>query len=102
MPRTPIRLPQDPKPSDYVEAGWTQMASARRYSGEIAAVNSEYAVCWCAVGAIVAANYQDDLAISEAFEAVRGVIEGGEITEWNDAPERTQKDVVETLRRVGL
>jgi len=102
MPRNEAKLPRDPKPSDYCALGWTQMASARRYSGEITAVNSEHACCWCAVGAIVAANYQDDLAISEAFEAVRAEIGGGDITDWNDAPERTQADVVETLRRVGL
>ena len=90
--------------AELVELGHTKGASARDASGGVVLANSPCAVCFCALGAMRAAtcglpteDEQDD-----AFFAARGVLLGyldrDTTVPWNDAPERTQADVVQALR----
>lgn len=86
--------------ANLVEKGWTQGASARTPDGHMTLPTEHDAVCWCAAGAI--------WAITEDFEertnaqiCFRRFI-GQPIAEWNDAPSRTQAEVVEALRSASL
>lgn len=68
------------------DGAWTQ--------GEYVGINGN---CWCALGAIKrVGNYVGD--INPASMQLLLVISGRFVHEWNDAPERTQREVVEALR----
>jgi hypothetical protein len=58
--------------------------------------------CWCVLGAIKrAGDFANDLnPAAEALRAALGVGYGG-IPDWNDAPERTQDEVVAKLREAA-
>jgi len=77
-----------------IEQGWTQKTYARSEDGDSVAYNSLDAVCWCPIGAIVAVNRSraGDRAIEILAEAVE--VTTSRLTEWNDAPDRTQDEVI--------
>lgn len=86
--------------ADLCERGWTQGALARDASGNECPPGSKDAVCWCLEGAIEAAAGRADRWV--AFDAF---IEHGYYGytedaphDWNDAEERTQAEVVASLR----
>lgn len=64
------------------------------------------AVCWCALGAVADVTGQDPWATWDAtpagaaMDAIKQVI-GGPVVQWNDAPERTQAEVVAALREAA-
>lgn len=77
-----------------VERGWTQEAYARNASGDdLEDVDGEFddtePVCWCMAGAMMKAGLED-----EADKFVLDAIGERYIPEWNDAPERTQAEVL--------
>ena len=77
-----------------IARGWTQGASARDVTGSVTRAWAEEAVCWCAMGAVACRD--DDWTTAEpAWAALRAAV-GGEtwVSEWNDAPGRTQADVL--------
>lgn len=85
---------------------WTQGAGARGASGEpvtaMGGADSDLAVCWCAWAAMWRANgsiYGPRLRSAERF--LRKVTGCDFIDDWNDAPERTQAEVVEALRKAA-
>lgn len=93
------------------ERGWTQGTAARYDDGSPAeCYRDNDAVCWCAIGAISRASYEtegearvlynaSELALIEwSVSAVSGY---NSITAWNDAPERTQAEVVAALREAA-
>ena len=90
----------------YLQRGWCQGAVARDVAGEEVPAGSPEAVAWCLTGALQRAygfyNLTDKLAESLAkVEArLRGV--GGSASEWNDAPDRTQGEVVALLWELNL
>lgn len=87
------------KPSDYLKRGHTKEAFARDKSGAMTGATNHDAVCWCLYGAmIVALRTSDNIATYEV--AVRRIIGTYSIGEWNDAPERTQAEVVALAERV--
>ena len=82
--------------------GWTQGACARTESGARVEWNSNRAARWCASGAIL--HCSPDTAamiltntLSRARCALVSVV-GESIAAWNDAPGRTQGEVVAALR----
>lgn len=77
------------------EGAWTQGTWARTANGsDDAAIGED--VCWCAYGAIRrASEFVNDLS-DECVEKVRQLV--GDVITWNDAPERTQAEVVAALR----
>lgn len=77
---------------------WTQnMLSATKRGYAIGAMEDN-AACWCAMGAIFReARGAGDLT-RPAYDALADVIGHGHIPSWNDAPERTQAEVVAALR----
>lgn len=78
--------------------GWTQGAFARDRDGRPVSTGAENAACFCAAGAIIRASTsisQEIRAIEEVFKPCR------RLTVWNDAPGRTQAEVVDKLREAA-
>lgn len=77
------------------EGAWTQGTSARAGAKAVKA-DDPSATCWCVVGAL------ERVGSGANYDTVRrflmGVLGVRAIVPWNDAPERTQAEVVATLR----
>lgn len=64
------------------------------------------AVCWCAIGAVAEVTGENPWETWEAspagaaMDAIKQVI-GGPVALWNDAPDRTQAEVVTALRQAA-
>lgn len=88
-----------------VATGWCQGADARDREGEEVDPWDERAASWSILGALVATLEQEaestgELPLHElaaALYAIADVIETHSLAAWNDAPERTQAEVVKTL-----
>lgn len=76
--------------------GWTQETYGKWDEG-----NESYS-CLCLFGALgETAGWLDDATVSvKALDAVRVVV-GDNPIEWNDAPGRTQAEVVQALRQAA-
>lgn len=85
--------------------GWTQRADARTADGETCKPLDPAAVAFCLGGAITAAQPEpvskDWPAEAAARSAVLPFFGGSSRIRWNDAPERTQAEVVAVLRRAA-
>lgn len=87
------------------EGAWTQGEFGRRADGSYTMLPSlREAVCFCAEGAIGrAAGIRDiaELGASEALIFMERFVSPGTpwaVSGWNDAPDRTQAEVVAALR----
>jgi hypothetical protein len=91
---------------ELILAGWCQGADARDRDGNAVDPWNEHAVQWSILGAIVrlleheAEEYGevplDELA--SALYAIADSIEVDSLADWNDAAQRTQTEVIETMR----
>jgi hypothetical protein len=85
-----------------IAKGWTQGHYARMASGYPCHENSQRAVSWCLVGAVCRAG---EIYLRQALDAVeylREIIGDPDlplIGNWNDAPGRTQEEVLALLDR---
>ncbi len=80
------------------EGGWTQGAFARTAAGRVIGPSCAPASCFCPVGAIIAAG--GGVPEREFFAAVCcGVEDLHALYAWNDAPDRTQAEVVAVAAR---
>jgi hypothetical protein len=95
------------KAAEIVQRGWCQGNLAVAADGRQAAAlsrpdMSRPAVAHCTVGAVYAAcdllTGRDDALLRAAFHALDVQIGVEETADWNDAPERTQSEVVSALR----
>jgi hypothetical protein len=85
------------------EGKWTQEAFARDVAGNKLTFGiSEDAACWCLLGAVERAS-NSAFAAFRITKFVRRAIGGDENDPdyWNDAPERTQAEVVAKLREAA-
>ena len=82
--------------ADLVEEGWTQDTFAEDEYGNGCDWSSEEAVVWCVSGAIRAAAGPGG-PYKLALAVLRQEI-GPRVAAWNDDPDRTQAEVVATLR----
>ena len=87
-----------------VASGWTQYALGRFSDGErFEYLNRSFSdcVCFCAIGAIHAeTKNRGELLYCKAVDMLEKAIAGErEIGEWNDAPDRTQAEVVAAFNR---
>lgn len=82
------------------EGAWTQGQAARDRHGNGVDYRSPDAVCFCALGACVrsVSPGYDDFAV-RCF--LRSMTPDGTIANWNDAPGRTQAEVVAKLREAS-
>jgi hypothetical protein len=84
------------------EGAWTQFVFARDKDGKRVGARHESATCWCASGAIIrAGGGPDTWSAVRAWAALLSVIGNLIIPNWNDAPERTQAEVVAKLREAA-
>jgi hypothetical protein len=81
-----------------VEKGWTQGAYARTKTGKECPDRSLHAKCWCASGAIWRVCAHDGIGFSEAHKQLSAAI-NKPIPYWNDAPGRTQAEVLAAFDR---
>jgi hypothetical protein len=79
---------------------WTQGEGARDQSGSVVGSKEPVAVCWCSIGAIHRGDdgggfcgYDARLLVKEAAGGVSS------LAEWNDAPGRTQAEVLNVFDR---
>ena len=85
-----------------VERGWTKGEPARNAAGEGCHPSSQHAVEWSAFGAIYATvpTYADYLAACARLQDLIGASpEDLNLSLWNDAPGRTQADVLDLFDR---
>lgn len=85
------------------EGAWTQGALARTANDNVIGPLCDPAVCWCANGSLLRSGASDfvfQTAEYRFMQAATGVGEGF-ISDWNDAPDRTQAEVVAALRRAA-
>jgi len=77
---------------------WTQGDYARnRFGGKLGDGRKPEATCWCAIGALekVTGSLIGNHYAAPLIEVIGG---NGRIDQWNDAPGRTQSEVVAALR----
>lgn len=92
------------------EGAWTQRALARNAAGKDTGLSERFgpAVCYCVMGATAFAAADDepfsDLGdeADHFFANFLGAQASGGLHVWNDAPERTQAEVVAALRQAAL
>lgn len=90
------------KPSEYVRKGWCQRVAAVDKLGLPCYPTSRMAHAWCAIGAIEAAYPNDNKKFADTTEKLYLKLKGlDSIGEWNDAPTRTQAQVVALLESIG-
>lgn len=98
-------LPQTPADvlraaADLIEpvGAWTTGQYARNSEGRHVSPRSPRATCWCAYGAIAKIEGR----VAPSFERAEPLVaELGSVIHWNDAPGRTQAEVVAKLREVA-
>jgi len=102
------------KPSEYIKKGWCQNSFAALADGTATHTRDPKASAWCAVAAImVSVMFTRPHAewVGKSFAEVQNSIinslcEHLKLTalsplQWNDAPERTQEEVVAALEAIG-
>lgn len=95
MERTAVDVLRDARA--LVAKGWTRKAIARTETGEEAASCGDInAVCWCIFGALYA--QPSGVPRQKASRIIDDVC-GGEMVSWNDAPGRTQAEVLAAFDR---
>lgn len=77
--------------------GWVKGAFACKANGEACRVRDPEAVKWCALGAIRRASAKQHAIANEACTIFARCLHAFPCT-WNDAPRRTQAQVVRALR----
>ena len=84
-------------PSDYVRHGWCQRTVARNAEGDAVQEYHISACSWCAIGAGVMGIHK--LQQRQDFFIAISLIIDVFLYVWNDAPERTQAEVVAVLEQ---
>lgn len=87
-----------------VAKGWTQGEVARDAAGLAVGSISQDAVCWCSLGALNGALGPGESwdGWSDAKKLLRiaaGIYDNISIVDWNDAPGRTQAEVIAAFTR---
>ncbi len=92
-------------PSDIVASGWCQGTMAEDSQGIKVGILSPNACKWCAAGAITV-SIPVQMQLESLEDEVLRLTGYSWIDEWNDAPGRSQSEVVAVLRKaeeiVGL
>lgn len=84
------------------EGRWCQGAGARDGAGKVVGSFTPIATCWCTITAISKVAGREDNVASDARTVVRKMLNTKYLGDWNDAPERTQAEVVAALRSAAL
>lgn len=94
------------KPSELLASpsSWSRGELARGPDGKRLDWYDPNACSWCVLGALYKCFGDRPERFGNYAErhALRDVIGGGSIQQWNDDPETTHADVLATLRKAGL
>lgn len=82
------------------EGKWTQQIYARTEDGRSTDVQDPEAICFCMAGALARVAGDFNERFISAKQVVGNILDRG-MADWNDAPERTQPEVVAALRRAA-
>lgn len=85
-----------------LEQGWTQGWFARDVNGDITWPRAENATCWCVYGAcsVVTDAFAHENNVRDAIERALLGMTGSRLVDcWNDAPGRTQAEVLALVDR---
>jgi hypothetical protein len=82
------------------EGAWTKGQFSRDKEGFYSATSGRKAVCWCALGAIKRTAPDTEAAMA-ARDCLKSITSSVSVADWNDAPERTQAEVVAKLREAA-
>jgi hypothetical protein len=80
-----------------IERGWVQVLVAGDAKGRSAPLHSDTAVVFCPYGALQRVTVADNGLYGRLLELVKravGLGKGSSLIVWNDAPERTQAEVL--------
>ena len=83
---------------ELLERGWTQGSLARDAAGKSVYVDDPSACQFCPAGAVARAYGECDAATPAVIRIISRKIKNG-VTPWNDAPGRTQAEVVAVVRQ---
>ena len=85
-------------PSDYLVQGWCQWVLSKDSQGQEVSVDSPSAVQWCVMGAVLAA-FPDEFEKQHpnVGHLVAYLSTKGTCVDWNNAPGRTQAEVVAVM-----
>jgi hypothetical protein len=89
--KTTIEILKEARELIAKEGGWTQGWYARDADGAETLSSSEAAVCFCIIGAFRRVSHDE---IGHAQYALSQLLDGWSIPTFNDAPGRTQAEVV--------
>lgn len=87
------------KARGYVERGWTREVGARNTLGMETSSTNRYAIRWCTIGAMERANAGPGEMVSHGRALLLSLIPDISLAGWNDAPGRTQQDVLNLFDR---
>lgn len=86
--------------------GWCQGSAAIDNNGQEVGVLSNDAIRFCTIGAVAKAYIPTDNARDELSLKMQGRIRDAlglySISNWNDAPERTEEEVIALLKRLDI
>lgn len=84
-----------------VERGWCTGVEARdEHGNQCDESDSPSAVSWCMIGAVYrGARKEDDIALARKAARCLTATVGGLLDQWNDAPGRTQSEVLAAFDR---
>ena len=89
-------------PSELLRRGWCQGAFAMNAANQPTTWSNPKAVAWCFEGALLAATGATEITplLTRASAIARRLGGFGAMVVWNDAPERTQAEVVALMEQV--
>lgn len=81
-----------------IKKGWCQGFFAQTSDGEEVDANDRRARKWCASGAVFAQKGHGRI-VGDALSVLSRVVETSSISDWNDAPVRTKREVLAAFDR---
>lgn len=78
---------------------WTQYTSARDINGKDVGYEADSAVCWCLIGAILKCYGEKS---ENVMDKIYKAFKGESIALYNDAKERTFKDVMKLVKELDI
>lgn len=80
-----------------IAGGWCQGMSAIDAQSIAVSATSPRAVCFCVYGALDSTGLHIDESVYTLIKEANGLPGNMPLSRWNDAPERTQADVLEAF-----
>lgn len=83
-----------------LEKGWCQGVAARTDKGTSVSPRNRHATSFCVYGSLCCAGYEENMDLHAAIDDIMfGRLEVYSFGAWNDAPGRTQEEVLTLMDR---